>query len=173
MQFSDSKWRWVCWFINRRGQSGHACLDCWFPRPSRRASSSPWSTWLDMHWSSRQEHRVPHKILSFKITIYKNRNVKNGLSDCCSIDRSIRNFWEVENIGTDKACTRVLTEEEKLALQKVENSLQIVDERYQISVPWKSERPQLPNNRQMAVSRKTWKRILKWRLNTRKPSTLM
>ena len=81
--------------------------------------------------------------------------VENGLSDCCSIDRSIRNFWEVENIGTDKACTRVLTEEDKLALQKVENSLQIVDERYQISVPWKGERPQLPNNRQMAVSRLT------------------
>ena len=70
-------------------------------------------------------------------------NVENGLSDCCSIDRSIRNFWEVENIGTDKACTRVLTEEDKLVLQKVE------------SVPWKSERPQLPNNRQMAVSRLT------------------
>ena len=33
--------------------------------------------------------------------------------------------------------------------------MQIVDERYQISVPWKSERPQLPNNRQMAVSRLT------------------
>ena len=82
-------------------------------------------------------------------------NVEKGLSDCCSIDRSIRNFWEVENIGTDKACTRVLTEEDKLALQKGENSLQIVDERYQISVPWKSERPQLPNSRQMAVSRLT------------------
>ena len=81
--------------------------------------------------------------------------MENGLSDCCSNDRSIRNFWEVENIGTDKACTRVLTEEDKLALQKVENSLQIVDERYQISVPWKSERPQLPNNCQMAVSRLT------------------
>ena len=33
-------------------------------------------------------------------------NVENGLTDCCSIDRSIRNFWEVENIGTDKASNR-------------------------------------------------------------------
>ena len=33
--------------------------------------------------------------------------------------------------------------------------MQIVDDRYQIGVPWKSERPQLPNNRQMAVSRLT------------------
>lgn len=75
-------------------------------------------------------------------------NEENGLSDCCSIDRSIRNFWDIENIATNKACTRVLTEEDKLALKKVENSLEIVDDRYQIGVPCKSERPQLPNNRQ-------------------------
>ena len=47
----------------------------------------------------------------------------------------------------------MLIEDEKLALGKVESSLQTVDERYQVGVPWRSDRPELPNNRQMAQSR--------------------
>ena len=72
-------------------------------------------------------------------------------SECCSLDRTLRNFWEIETTGTEKP--RVLTEDEKTALQLVESSLKVVDERYQISVPWKNGRPKLPNNRHMAASR--------------------
>jgi hypothetical protein len=65
----------------------------------------------------------------------------------------MRDFWEIESTGTDKVCAKVMTEDEKLALGKVESSLQTVDERYQVGVPWRSDRPELPNNRQMAHSR--------------------
>ena len=66
---------------------------------------------------------------------------------------TLRNFWEIESTGTDKICAKFMTEDGKLALGKVESSLQTVDERYQVGVPWRSDRPKLTNNRQMAQSR--------------------
>ena len=48
--------------------------------------------------------------------------------------------------------TKILTQEEKTALSKVGESLQIVDGRYQVGTPWKKVQPQLPNNRTMAIT---------------------
>ena len=45
------------------------------------------------------------------------------------------------------------TEEEKVALEKVSSSVRYNNGRYSVAVPWKEQRPQLPNNRQMAESR--------------------
>ena len=45
------------------------------------------------------------------------------------------------------------TEEEKVALEKVSSSDRYNDGRYSIAVPWKEQRPQLPNNRQVAEFR--------------------
>ena len=83
----------------------------------------------------------------------KTTDPENRLTECCNLDRTMRNFWEIESTGTDKVCAKVMTEDEKLALGKVESSLPTVDERYQVGVPWRSDRPELPNNRQMEQSR--------------------
>ena len=72
--------------------------------------------------------------------------------DCCNLDETLRNFWEIERGGTE-ANTKILTQEEKSALSKVGESLQIVDGRYQVGTPWKKAQPQLPNNRTMAITR--------------------
>ena len=44
------------------------------------------------------------------------------------------------------------TDEEKVALEKVSRSVRYNNERYSVAVPWKEQRPWLPNNRQMAES---------------------
>jgi hypothetical protein len=46
-----------------------------------------------------------------------------------------------------------MTPIEKLAWKKAQNSLRFNGERYEIAVPWKDDRPQLPNNLPMAEKR--------------------
>ena len=62
-------------------------------------------------------------------------------------------FWEIESYGTELCDRIVCTEEEKLALEKVSSSACYNNGRYSVVVPWKKQRYQLPNNRQMAESR--------------------
>ena len=76
-----------------------------------------------------------------------------GVGVCCGLEQTLKRFWEVENSGTEASDLLVCTEVEKLALQKVSSSVQYKNERYRIAVPWKEQRPQLPNNRQIAESR--------------------
>ena len=48
---------------------------------------------------------------------------------------------------------RPLSPEEKLACDKVNESIRFDGERYYVALPWKHERPELPPNRQMAEKR--------------------
>ena len=66
----------------------------------------------------------------------------------------MRSYWEVQDSGFGSTVSQVMTEEEKTALEKVKNSLTVVERRYQENgVPWKRGRPNLPNNRSLAQSR--------------------
>ena len=69
------------------------------------------------------------------------------------MDQTLKRFWEIESYGTERNTSIVCTEEEKLALEKVSSSVRYNNKRYSVAVPWKEERPQLPNNRQVAESR--------------------
>ena len=82
---------------------------------------------------------------------------------CCDLDGTLKRFWEIESYGTELNDRVVCTEEERLALEKVSSSVCYNGERYIVAVPWKGQRPQLPDNRQMAESRKTW-----WQKNLKK-----
>lgn len=46
-----------------------------------------------------------------------------------------------------------MTPLEKIARKKVEESLTYNGARYEVAVPWKHERPNLPNNREIAERR--------------------
>ena len=76
-----------------------------------------------------------------------------GAGSCCELDQTLERFWEIENYGTEPNVSIVCTQEEKLALEKVSSSVRYNNGRYSIAVPWKEQRPQLPNNRQVAESR--------------------
>ena len=88
-----------------------------------------------------------------RILFTKGTTMNANLMECCNLDCTLRNFWEIENVGTEAAYPNILTQEEILALQKVKESLSVVDGRYQVGVPWKEEKSELPNNRSMAISR--------------------
>ena len=69
------------------------------------------------------------------------------------INATLKKFWEVENSGINVEKQEILTSDEKKALNQVQNSLRLVDGRYQLEVPWKNERPVLPDNYTMALKR--------------------
>ena len=56
-----------------------------------------------------------------------------------------------QNVLTDSYLPR--TEEERLALNKVKDSLKYEKGRYRVGVPWKDEKHELPGTKSMALSR--------------------
>ena len=72
---------------------------------------------------------------------------------CCDVVNSLKRFWKIEKSGTDREDRLVLTEEERLALNKVKDSLEYENERYRVAVPWKDDKPELPDTKPMALSR--------------------
>ena len=88
-----------------------------------------------------------HKRASFLSTFLVRPNVFN------EINANLMKFWEVENSGVNVDKQEILTPDEKKALGQVQNSLKLVDGRYQLEVPWKNERPVLPDNYTMALKR--------------------
>ena len=87
-------------------------------------------------------------------------------SECSDGDLKylLKQFWSLEAIGITPQPEQPLSPEEKLAFDKVNESIRFVGERYENAVPWKHERPQLPLNRQMLEKRLlTVKKKLKMR----------
>ena len=68
---------------------------------------------------------------------------------------TLKRFWDLETLGIvpQSQEENELTPLEKIAQKKVEQSLSYNGDRYEVSVPWKQDRPNLPNNRQMAERR--------------------
>lgn len=74
-------------------------------------------------------------------------------SVCCDVDRTLRRFWEVENCGLRGHDTLIVTEEENEALKKLKESIRYTGKGYKVGVPWKEDKPELPENRHTALIR--------------------
>ena len=61
----------------------------------------------------------------------------------------MKQFWNLEAIGIKPQVERQLTPE-KLAVNRVDESMKLSGERHEGAVPWKQEEPHLPSNQQMA-----------------------
>lgn len=72
---------------------------------------------------------------------------------CCDIDRTLKGFWEIENCGIEGHDTVIFTEEENEALEKLKGSICYTGKGYKVGVPWKEDKPRLPDNCQTALSR--------------------
>ena len=83
----------------------------------------------------------------------KNAGLMGGTRGCCELDQTLKRFWEIESYGTEVSGRIVCTKEERLALETVSSSVRYSDGRYSVAVPWKEQRPCLPNNLQVAESR--------------------
>jgi hypothetical protein len=69
-------------------------------------------------------------------------------------DDAIRKFWELDAIGIkDETTSPAMTAEEKAAVEKVSESLQSKDGRYEIGIPWKEGEPKFRDNYEVAFAR--------------------
>ena len=71
------------------------------------------------------------------------------LNDTHELSGLVRRFWEIE----DPKETLVINPEEKFARDTVCKSLTFADGHYSVGMPWKRDRPLLPDNYSMALNR--------------------
>ena len=69
------------------------------------------------------------------------------------LNNLMKQFWSLEAIGITPRVDRQLTPDERLAVNKVKETMRFTGERYEVAVPWKHDRPNLESNRQMAEKR--------------------
>ena len=65
----------------------------------------------------------------------------------------LKQSWSLEAIGITLQVEQPLSPEDKLAFDKVNESIRFDGDRYEVAVLWKHERPELPPNRQMGEKR--------------------
>ena len=82
------------------------------------------------------------------------RDPKASVSDvCCDVDRTLKQFWEIESCGIEKHDTVIFTEEENEVLKKLKKSISYTGNGYKVGVPWTEDKPVLPDNHHTALSR--------------------
>ena len=64
----------------------------------------------------------------------------------------LKRFWDLETMGIPPLRS-VMTCDESVAWHKVISSIQFENGHYVVAVPWRNERPSLPNNRPLAEKR--------------------
>ena len=64
---------------------------------------------------------------------------------------TLRRFWEIDNSGMESS--PVMTKQECFILKKAEESITFSDGQYQIAIPWKEDKLQLPDNYKVALNR--------------------
>ena len=71
-------------------------------------------------------------------------------TDVSNINTVLQKFWEIDSSAIEGI---PLSCENKRILEYTENTIQLVDGRYRVSIPWKGDRMVLPNNYSMALRR--------------------
>ena len=66
------------------------------------------------------------------------------------LNESMGRFWDLESIGIKDNCK---TLDDDIVLEKFNNSIQVVDGRYEVSWPFKEENPSLPENFELSKGR--------------------
>ena len=59
--------------------------------------------------------------------------------------------WEIDNSGMESS--PAMTKQESFILKKAEESIMFSDSQYQIAIPWKEDKLQLPDNYKVALNR--------------------
>ena len=68
-----------------------------------------------------------------------------------SLSRETERFWQIESYGTfSKLDPNLLSPTEQQALQILENNTISKNGHFEAPLPWKSESPKLPNDRNLA-----------------------
>ena len=71
-----------------------------------------------------------------------------------NLTQTVERFWEIENYGTvPKQDDRIMTKDEKRALNILQNTISFKEGRYGTGLLWKDDKVNLSNNRELAVQR--------------------
>ena len=65
-----------------------------------------------------------------------------------ALDELLKSFWELESFGVTLPAHTVL--------EKFQDSIHFVDGHYEVSLPWKSSCPLLPDNHEMSLPSTSW-----------------
>ena len=78
------------------------------------------------------------------------------------LSSSLKRFWEIEGVSPSKPAP-IVQIQDQIAMKKAECSLQHEQNMYRVSIPWKDDKPKLPENYNMALQRleNTEKRLRK------------
>ena len=77
-----------------------------------------------------------------------NTSVNSNLTQTFNVER----FWKTENYGTvPKHDDRIVTKDEKRALNILQNTISFKEGKYKTGLLWREDKVNLPNNRQLAV----------------------
>ena len=68
------------------------------------------------------------------------------------LNAMLKRFWDLETMGITPP-KPAMTSDESVAWHKVSQSIKFENDHYVVAVPWRNERPSLPNNRSLAERR--------------------
>jgi len=66
-----------------------------------------------------------------------------------SVDLVLRQFWHVDSGGV--CSLPVMTAEDRMVLDRIQNSIEFVNGHYQVAIPWQEVGSSIPNNYKMAT----------------------
>ena len=127
---------------------GLDCADLHFSlQDVRGESGQPIARLTPLGWTcvGLVDEQQPDDITNFARTYFVTEE-----TDVSNINAVLQKFWEIDSSAIEKSS---LLCENKRILENTENTIQLVDGRYTVSISWKSDKIVLPNNYSMALRR--------------------
>ncbi|XP_078384177.1 uncharacterized protein LOC144666660 [Oculina patagonica] len=135
---------------------------CLHENPSTKAIDKTGVKFETAMWSESVgnfEHREPIERLEQRavVNLPPLKEEKEELIDCDidnnTLHQQLERLWKTDFGDSVIGTTVSPSVEDKLALNKMEESLQRVGEHFQVALPWRQGCPELPNNRPVAEQR--------------------
>ena len=94
--------------------------------------------------------------------------LQNNQKDCRSINRRevnhievrnydlcdlVHNFWRTESFGVTPSADKLVSSEDRKAIETLNNTIKFIGDRYEVGLPWKKSDVVLPKNRTAAIRR--------------------
>ena len=107
-------------------------------------------------------NKLQRKLSESMLARYHRWVFENSITEGVDTVDNLKRFWEVEETSLGKP-TPIVQIQDQLAMRKVDGSLNYDQNMYRVSIPWKEDKPMLPDNYSMALKRlqNTEKRLQK------------
>ena len=89
-------------------------------------------------------------IMTYGTEVRRETSMLTTVDESLPLKPNFEDFWRLESIGIKDSA---VVSDNSIALEKFNKSLNYKNGRYSVTLPWKNEKPELPENRTMAVGR--------------------